>query len=95
MNPKSGIIILAVAALAASRVLAADLDNVGDPVRNAQRLKDCIALHAEAARAEAARNGGPTEREIADACIKAINDGDFKDANISLDGIIKSPWPAM
>jgi hypothetical protein len=90
MNPKGGIIVLAVAALTASRVLAADLDNVGDPVRNAQRLKDCIALHAEAA-----RNGAPTEREIADACIKAINDGDFKDANISLDGIIKSPWPAM
>jgi hypothetical protein len=90
MNLKSGIIILAVAALAASHVLAADLDNVGDPVRNAQRLKDCMVLHAEAA-----RNGGSTEREIADACIKAINDGDFKDANISLDGIIKSPWPAM
>jgi hypothetical protein len=90
MNPKSGIIILAVAALTASRVLAADLDNVGDPVRNAQRLKDCMALHAEAA-----RKGGLTEREIADACIKAINDGDFKDASISLDGMIKSPWPAM
>jgi hypothetical protein len=90
MNPKSGIIILAVAALTASRVLAADLDNAEDPVRNAQRLKDCMALHAEAA-----RNGGLTEREIADACIKAINDGDFKDANISLDGMIKSPWPAM
>jgi hypothetical protein len=92
MNPKSGIIILAVAALTASRVLGADLNNVGDPVRNAQRLKDCMAQHAEAA-----RNGGPTEteRESADACIKAINDGDFKDANISLDGIIKSPRPTM
>jgi hypothetical protein len=90
MNPQSGIIILAVAALAASRVLAARLDNVGDPVRNAQRMKDCTALHAETA-----RNEGLTERQIADVCIKAINDGDFKDANISVDGMIKSPWPAM
>ena len=81
MKPKSGIIILAVTVLTASRVLAADLDNVGDPVRKAQRMKDCMALHAETA-----RNEGLTERQIADACIKAINDGDFKDPNISLDG---------
>jgi len=90
MIPKSGIVILAVAALTASRILAANLGHVGDPVRNAQRLKDCTALHAEAD-----RNEGLTERQIADACIKAINDGDFKDANISLDGMIKSPWSAM
>ncbi|MHB8476794.1 MAG: hypothetical protein ACYDBZ_10980 [Steroidobacteraceae bacterium] len=90
MNPKSEFIILAVAALTASRALAANLDNVGDPVRNAQRLKDCTALHAESV-----RNEGLTERQIAEACIKAINDGDFKDANISLDGMIKSPSPEM
>jgi hypothetical protein len=91
MKTKSGIIVLAVAVLTASRVLAADLDNVGDPVRNTQRFKDCTALHAEAV-----GNGDATEKkEVADACIKAINDGNFKDANISLDGIIKSPRPAM
>jgi hypothetical protein len=90
MNPRSGIIILAFAALTAPRVLAAKLDDVGDPVRNAQRMKDCTALHAEPV-----RNEGLTKRQIADFCIKAINDGDFNDANISLDGMIKSPWPAM
>jgi hypothetical protein len=90
MNPRSGLLILALAALAASRVLAAELDHVGDPVRNAQRLKDCVALYAETA-----RNQGLTDKQIADACINAINDGDFKDPNISLDGMIKSPWPAM
>ncbi len=90
MNPRSGIIILAVAALTTSRVVAAELDDVGDPVRNAQRLKDCVARYAETT-----RNKGLTGRQIIDACIKAINDRDFKDGNISLDGMIKSPTPAM
>lgn len=90
MNPQSGIIILALAALTTSRVLAAELDDMGDPVRNAQRMKDCTALHPETV-----GNEGLTKRQIADACTKAINDGDFHDANISLDGMIKSPLPAM
>jgi hypothetical protein len=89
MSPQSGILILAVA-FTASRVMAAQLDDVGDPVRNAQRMEDCMAQYAETAKGDAA-----TERQIANACIKAINDGSFRDKNISLDGMIKSPRPAM
>lgn len=58
--------------------------------RLANGMKDCSVLYTETA-----KNEGMTERQIADICIKAINDGDFKDANISLDGMIRSLWPVM
>jgi hypothetical protein len=57
-----------------------------DPVRDAQRHKDCVAENV-------AKNDGRSESAIKAACDKAIADGSYHDPNISLDGIIKSPSP--
>lgn len=55
-----------------------------DPVRVAQRLKDCVAQNV-------AKHDGRTHSAIRRACRKAVARGDFKDPNISLDGMIKPP----
>jgi hypothetical protein len=67
--------------MTAGRVSANDFED-GDPVRNAQRLKDCIVQNV-------ARQDGRTRHQIKRACVKAINNGTFKDTDISLDGMIK------
>ncbi len=55
-----------------------------DPVRVAQRLKDCVAQNR-------AMHDGRTYSAIQQACKKAIAEGSYQDPNISLDGMIKSP----
>jgi hypothetical protein len=59
-----------------------------DPVRDAQRHKDCVAESK-------AKHDGRSESAIEAACDKAIADGSYDDPNISLDGMIKSPSPQM
>jgi hypothetical protein len=59
-----------------------------DPVRDAQRRQDCVAENK-------AKHDGRSESSIIAACDKAIADGSYKDPNISLDGMIKSPSPQM
>lgn len=65
--------------LIAAQAWATQLEE-GDPVRNAQRMKDCIAQ-------KIALKDGRTQHQIKRACVKAISDGTFKDRNISLDGM--------
>lgn len=72
--------LIAALLLAASHTQANEMDE-GDPVRNAQRMKDCIAQHI-------ARHEHMTREQMRRACVKAITDGTYKDPNISLDGMI-------
>lgn len=67
--------------LTAAHALASNLEE-DDPVRNAQRMKDCIAQNT-------ALKDGRSKHLIQRACVRAISDGTFKDPNISLDGMIK------
>jgi hypothetical protein len=57
-----------------------------DPVRVAQRLKDCVAQNL-------AMHDGRTHTAIRQACKKAIAEGSYQDPNIGLDGMIKSSPP--
>jgi hypothetical protein len=59
-----------------------------DPVRDAQRHKDCVSENI-------AKHDGRSESAIEAACDKAIADGSYHDPNISLDGMIKSPSREM
>lgn len=68
-------------ALTAAHAWANEMEE-GDPVRNAQRLKDCIAQHI-------ARKDHMSRAQMRKACVEAITDGTYKDPNISLDGMIK------
>jgi hypothetical protein len=62
----------------------ADQSEEHDPVRNAQRLKDCVAENV-------AKQDGRSQGAIKRACEKAIAEGTYHDPNISLDGMIKPP----
>jgi len=64
--------------------VSADQLEEHDPVRVVQRLKDCIAQNL-------AMQDGRTRGAIRRACKKAIAEGSYKDPNISLDGMIKTP----
>lgn len=78
-------ILIAVMGLSAASAFADDSEE-HDPVRDAQRHKDCIAENQ-------AKQDGRSETAIERACDKAIADGSYHDPNISLDGMIKSPSP--
>jgi hypothetical protein len=81
MHPHTKYVLLAVLGLNALHAWANELEE-GDPVRNAQRMKDCIAQHI-------AKHDRSTPAQMRRACVEAITDGTFKDPNISLDGMIK------
>ena len=81
MNYIIGSILIA-GVLISEHALATEMEE-GDPVRNAQRMKDCVARHI-------ARNDGSSKRQIKRACVKEIEEGTFEDKNISLDGMIKT-----
>lgn len=74
-------ILLAGLVMTAVHVWANEMEE-GDPVRNAQRMKDCIAQHI-------ARHDHMTRAQMRRACVEAITDGTYKDPNIKLDGMIK------
>lgn len=73
--------LIALLVLTAAHAWANEMEE-GDPVRNAQRMKDCIAQHI-------ARHDRMTRTQMRKACVEAITDGSYKDPNISLDGMIK------
>jgi hypothetical protein len=75
--------LIGIAGLAATHAFADQLEE-HDPVRVAQRLKDCIAENI-------AKDDGRTRSTIRLACKRAVADGSYHDPNISLDGMIKSP----
>lgn len=75
-------ILMGIAGLTAAHAIADQLEEQ-DPVRVAQRLKDCVAQNL-------AKRDGRTRTAIRQACAKAIADGSYHDPNISLDGMIKS-----
>ena len=74
-------VLFAVFVLTSAIAWANEMDE-GDPVRNAQRMKDCIAQHI-------ARHDHMTRTQMRRACLKAITESTYKDPNISLDGMIK------
>jgi hypothetical protein len=76
-------IFLGISGLAAAHAFADQLEE-HDPVRVAQRLKDCVAQNQ-------AMHDGRTPEAIQQACKKAIAEGSYHDPNISLDGMTKSP----
>jgi hypothetical protein len=87
MRHSSGALLTATLALFVMSAAAGQSEN-HDPVRDAQRHKDCVAENI-------AKHDGRTQSAITAACDKAIADGTYQDPNISLDGMIKSPQPQM
>jgi hypothetical protein len=75
--------LMGIAGLTAAHAFADRLEDQ-DPVRDAQRLKDCVAQNLDL-------HDGRTEAAIRDACKTAIAAGSYKDPNISLDGMTKTP----
>jgi hypothetical protein len=76
-------ILIATAGLTGACAFADQLEE-HDPVRVAQRLKDCVAQNL-------AMHDGRTHAAIRRACKKSIAEGSYQDPNISLDGMIRSP----
>jgi hypothetical protein len=74
---------MGIAGFTAAHTFADQLEE-HDPVRVAQRLKDCVAQNV-------AMQDGRTLTAIRQACKKAVAEGSYQDPNISLDGMIKSP----
>ena len=76
-------ILIGIAGLTAAHAFADQLEE-HDPVRVAQRLKDCVAQNL-------AMHDGRTPTAIRHGCKKAVAEGSYQDPNISLDGMKKSP----
>ncbi len=76
-------LLIGMLALTAAHAFADELEEQ-DPVRVAQKLKDCFAENV-------AKHDGRSESAIRRACRKAVAQGTYQDPNISLDGMIKSP----
>lgn len=74
--------LIAMAGITASHAFADQLEE-HDPVRVAQRLKDCVVQNL-------AKHDGRTHTAIRHACKKAVAEGSYQDPNISLDGMTKS-----
>jgi hypothetical protein len=87
MRQSNGIIPIAMLGLFAISA-AVGQSQERDPVRDAQRHKDCVSENK-------AKHDGRSESAIKAACDKAIADGSYHDPNIGLDGMIKSPSPQM
>jgi len=76
-------VLIGMLALSAAYASADELEEQ-DPVRVAQKLKDCFAENV-------AKHDGRSKSAIRRACRKAVADGTYSDPNISLDGMIKAP----
>jgi cytochrome c-type biogenesis protein CcmH/NrfF len=76
-------VLIGMLALTAAQAFADELEEQ-DPVRVAQKLKDCFAENV-------AKHDGRSAAAIRKACKKAVADGSYSDPNISLDGMIKQP----
>lgn len=76
-------VLIGIIGLTAAPAFADQLEE-HDPVRVAQRIKDCMAENR-------AKHDGLEESAIRRACEKAVAEGTYADPNISLDGMIKSP----
>jgi hypothetical protein len=81
---KTGILSALLGSLAISAAIGQSEEH--DPVRDAQRHKDCVSENT-------AKHDGRSQSEIRATCDKQIADGTYHDPNISLDGMIKSPSP--
>ena len=76
-------LLIGLIALAAAPAIADDLEEQ-DPVRVAEKLKDCTAENM-------AKHDGRTRAQIRRACRKAVADGTYSDPHLTLDGMRKSP----
>jgi hypothetical protein len=76
-------LLIGITLLAAAPAFADDLEEQ-DPVRVAEKLKDCTAENL-------AKHDGRSKAEIRRACRKAIADGSYSDPNLTLDGMRKTP----
>lgn len=76
-------LLLGLVILTAAPAFADDLEEQ-DPVRVAEKLKDCTAENL-------AKHDGRTKAQIRRACRKAIADGSYSDPNLTLDGMRKTP----